>query len=231
MEKHLARGRGVPEQFLWYLFECLCITGLLLEHGNSENAPVANWTPIVHRDMKMSNVFLGLPSETRYRNYSMPKLGDFGLAVHLPGGELSYRETYGTDGNMPIEQMRWKMPLMDNGALSWPLTAKANVWGVGNIVASLIIQKEGFKEFGDFKEQREPFFDALQADRYSKELRDLITDCMRFDPNQRPDLTRVLADIRTHKLDYLPILAASSWLWNDHAINQEILDVVCTLCR
>jgi hypothetical protein len=75
MNKHYIRGHGIPEQFLWYLFECLCIAGLVLEYGDSENAPMANWTSIVHRDMKMGNVFLGLLSETHYRCYPCPKLG------------------------------------------------------------------------------------------------------------------------------------------------------------
>jgi serine/threonine protein kinase len=234
MNKHYTRARGIPEQFLWYLFECLCIAGLVLEHGESEKAPVANWTPIVHRDMKMGNVFLGLPSETHYRCYPVPKLGDFGLAITLPDGRLTDDDdldTFGTDANMPIEQIRSLMSQMDDGKLSWPLTSKANVWGVANIVASLVIQQEGFQEFYDFKERREPFFNATQENRYSQELRDLITDCMRFDPNRRPDLTRVLANIRTHRLASLPTAPPTSLAWNGNTIAQEILDLVCALRR
>lgn len=231
MNKHLTRGRRVPEEFLWYLFECLCIAGLILEHGESKS-PVPNWTSIVHRDMKLSNVFLGLPSETHYRRYPMPKLGDFGLAITLPGGELTDQDDYdvhGTGCNMPIEQIRWLMRKMDDGNSFWPLTSKANVWGVANVVASLIILEEGFKELEYFTEHREPFFDASQAGRYSQELRDLIWNCMRYDPNNRPDLTRVLTDIRTHRLSFLPAASATAWTWNAHTIDQGILDLVCTL--
>jgi serine/threonine protein kinase len=164
----------------------------------------------------------------------VPKIGDFGLAITLPDGKLTDDDdldTFGTDANMPIEQIRSLMSQMDGGTLSWPLTSKVNVWGVANVVASLVIQKEGFQEFYDFKERREPFFNATQENRYSQELRNLITDCMRFDPNRRPDLTRVLANIRTHRFASLPSASATSWVWNNNKIAQEMLDLVCTLRR
>lgn len=120
------------------------------------------------------------------------------------------------------------MRRMDDGNSFWPLTSKANVWGVANVVASLVIPKEGFQELEYFTEHREPFFDASQASRYSQELRDLIWNCMRFNPNNRPDLRRVLADIRTHRLSYLPAASVTAWTWNAHTIDQGILDLVCT---
>lgn len=132
------RAKGVPEQFLWYAFECLCTAGLLLEHGEMEKNPMSNWTPIAHRDMKLSNVFLGLPNETNYRRYPVPKLGGFGLAIMLPGGEVSDHDERDSPCNAPIEQHVW---LRDKRGLTWPLTSKTNVWGVANIIASMVIQK------------------------------------------------------------------------------------------
>lgn len=228
MSKHSKRMLDIPEQFLWCVFECLCIAGLVLEHGDSEQLPVDNWTSIVHRDMKLANVFLSLPSETHYRGYPVPKLGDFGLAIMLPGGKLSENDglnTKGTPSNMPIEQWR---ELMDEQGVSWPLTPKANVWGVANVVASLLIRQEGFEELTEFKKHKEPFFNASQAEQYSQALRDLIVDCMRYDPNRRPDLRRVLDVIRTHKLASLPIAPENDPAWNAHMIQPEILDLVCT---
>ena len=230
--KHSDNRLEVPEQFLWYLFECLCIAGLVLEQGDSETNPVVDWNTIVHRDMKMANVFLSLPSETHYRCYPVPKLGDFGAAITLPASSGRIPDgvgldTRGTLGNMPIEQ---NFDLMYDQGRDWPITSKANVWGVANIVASLMIKSEGFAELETFSEHKEPVFNATH--RYSQELRDLITGCMRFDPNDRPDLRRVLADIRTHKLEALPSAPANDLAWKlNNTIDQEILDLVCTLRR
>jgi len=131
---------------------------------------------------------------------------------------------------MPIEQ---NFRLMYDQDRDWPITSKANVWGVANIVASLMIQSEGFAELETFSEHKEPVFNQFATLRYSQELRDLITDCMRFDPNDRPDLRRVLADIRTHKLAALPSAPADGLAWklNDNTINQEMLDLVGTFRR
>jgi len=131
MDGHAMQGQRIgsrfwiPEQFLWYVFECLCIAGLVLEHGEMEKNPMNNWTPIVHRDMKVSNIFLGLPNEERYCRYPVPKLGDFGLALYLPGGEVMDHDLQGTKGNMPVEQNAWFMLEHD---VAWPLSSKANVW-------------------------------------------------------------------------------------------------------
>lgn len=108
MDKHWNRKRSlqdllyIPEQFLWYGFECMCIAGLVLEHGEMEKNPMGKWTSIAHRDMKLSNVFLSLPSDTHYRCYLVPKLGDFGLAIFLPGGEVSGQGLRETSADMPI---------------------------------------------------------------------------------------------------------------------------------
>lgn len=81
----------------------MCIAGLVLEHGEMEKNPMGDWTSIAHRDLKLSNVFLSLPSDTHHCCYPVPKLGDFGLAIFLPGGELSGQGLRGTSDNMPIE--------------------------------------------------------------------------------------------------------------------------------
>lgn len=235
MFKHLERKRRddpflVPEQFLWYVFECLCIAGLLLEHGEMEKNPMGNWTPIVHRDMKLSNVFLSLPSDTNYRCYHMPKLGDFGLAIFLPGGQVSGQDLRGTLDNMPIEQ---DPRAMSEHGISWPLTSKANVWGIANIVASLLTRKEGFGDWDRFRKYKEAVWYDGDLATYSDELREIIEECMRFDPKDRPDLAYVLNKIRARRLHAqdasLRIAPAYSPIWTRHRIDAEILDLVCTV--
>ena len=194
---------------------------------------MGNWTSTAHRDLKLSNIFLSLPSDTHYRCYPVPKLGDFGLAIFLPGGELSGQGLRGTLDNMPIEQ---DPSAMSREGKFWPLTSKANVWGIANIVASLQIQAEGFSDWDRFKKYKEPTWYEWQLAPYSSELRGIVEDCMRFDPKDRPDLQRVLKRIRARKISRqnsswppLPVAATDSAEWNGHKINAEILDLVCTL--
>jgi serine/threonine protein kinase len=215
MTKHHQRDQGrnlfwIPEQFVWYVFECLCIAGLLLE-----------------RDMKLANVFLGLPNERHYCRYPVPKLGDYGLAIYLPDGKVSDHDLRGTLCNMPIEQNPDLMHIHD---LSWPLTSKANVWGIANIVASLMIQAEGFDELTDFRGPGQPCFTEDQADAYSLDLISLITQCMGFNPKYRPDLATVLRDIRTRpqsaQARSLRHAAIDSLDWDAHTIHRDMLDLV-----
>lgn len=51
-------GTYPPEPFLWHLFECLAEAAVLLEHGELTPNPTSDWKLIVHRDLKLSNVFL-----------------------------------------------------------------------------------------------------------------------------------------------------------------------------
>lgn len=83
----------VPEPFLWHVFECLAIAGLLLERGVVDGNPMRNWETIVHRDLRPANIFFGKPDPQRFNRYPTPKMADFGLAVYAPPsdyeGEIS----------------------------------------------------------------------------------------------------------------------------------------------
>jgi serine/threonine protein kinase len=252
--KHSEKGTVyIPEQFIWYIFECLCIVGLLLERGDVERNPMSDWIPIVHRDMKMCNVFLGYPDEKQYVNYPVPKLGDFGLAVYLHGGELTDHETLGTPGNYPVEQ---DPGLMRRRGMNRPRTTKANVWGIANIVSGLMIRSEGFLDYADQEStssvadsdesvrsdepsrkrwvHTEPEFEKDVRDTYSRDLRNLLYNCMRLDPNDRISLEKALKSIRAHRhrseTGFLRDEPADSKSWEDHRLKPDkpkYFDMVC----
>lgn len=224
----------MPEQFIWYMFECLCIVGLLLERGEIDKNPMSDWIPIVHRDLKLSNVFLSLPNDKHYSRYPVPKVGDFGLALHVPDGGRNDHGTFGTPGNLPIEQ---DAELTRQRGLNWPLTTKANVWGVGNIIASLITLQEGFSDmkFADIDKaakdghtyKDEPRFSESEEKEYSKELLDLVFDCMRFDPNERFNFAQVLRIIRT-QAGLLRDEPPDSDAWVGGELERDTIDMVRT---
>jgi serine/threonine protein kinase len=243
----------VPEQFIWYMFECLCIVGLLLERGEVESNPTIDWVPIVHRDMKLGNVFLSYPDEKQYSNYPVPKLGDYGLAVYLTEGELTTHTVVGTPENFPVEQ---DPNLMRRRGMDRPLTTKANVWGIANIVSSMMAQKAGPLNYSrqetastvpesdesvrsdeparKYYTDRELYFERDTKDAYSEGLRNLLYDCMRFDPNDRISLAKALKSIRAHRLKsengFLREEPSDSQKWDGHRLKPEYIKLVCCYC-
>ena len=215
----------IPERFLWYMLECLCIAGLLLERGELEQNPMSDWKPIVHRDLKVSNVFLGLPIEGNFCRYPVPKIGDFGLAAYLTNGELFPQGEFGTPANYPIEHSPDWLRDMNFDPKEWPMTSKANVWGIANIVASLAIRTEGFKELEDLRECQEPTFRQEEKDAYSAELLELLCDCMSFDPKARPDLVQVLSTTLGMNASIRDEPAVSD-AWSDCELHRRAIDMV-----
>ncbi|GAB1738859.1 hypothetical protein NU219Hw_g3643t1 [Hortaea werneckii] len=206
-------GRGnqdlpawIPEPFIWSVFESLATAGLLMEKGELDAHPGEPhwWEEIIHRDFKLSNVFLGENLEARYRGYPSTKLGDFGLSLILrkddnrPNGDFS---GVGTKGARAPEQ-----------AYTWYArpSAATNVWGIGIIIWSLISLEETDKsldwdddavlhripsqgpEFDAmWKREKAPEIDKNAEKFYSKELVGLMRECLHFDPNMRINILRL----------------------------------------
>lgn len=65
----------LPEPFLWSAFFSLATAGLLMERGelDAEQANTTTWESIVHRDLKLGNVFLSWDSTERWRGYPSVK--------------------------------------------------------------------------------------------------------------------------------------------------------------
>lgn len=177
---------------------------MLMERGELDPEPAepAWWDLIVHRDIKVGNVFLGLPMEGRYAGFPTPKLGDFGLALIIPGSskrDTEYLALAGTPGCQAPE-------ICDRAKL----TSATNVWAVGIVIWSLIELKDGDEdlEWGEMSEEYkhirahglinkdEPKFTAEATAWYSHELRRLVLDCTRFDPSDRPTFWDILRRIR-----------------------------------
>jgi serine/threonine protein kinase len=192
-----AADESIPEPYLWHTFECLAVAGLLMERGEMEHNLVSDWTEIVHRDLKLNNIFLDQLSETRYCRYPTPKIADFGAAVHArtsPPREKAYYNSAGTLDNFPAEQH----PTLNSRVVS----SKTNVWGVANIVGSLIWKTTGFDNLNYGQSEggvSEPDFNEDHSRNYSMDLLDLIRECMRYNPDDRPDFTTLLRSIRHAK--------------------------------
>ncbi|UJO24983.1 hypothetical protein CLAFUW4_14459 [Fulvia fulva] len=198
----------IPEPFLWAVFESLATAGVLMLRGDLEPPMSRMWESIVHGDLKLSNVFLGEPSRDHYRGSPQAKLGDFGVSLiikqahqclpeeeepemadffanaqkDMPEGEKGF----GTPNARPPEQ-KFQVAVEEK----WQPDSRANVWGVGFVLWSLIKGIDQDKTLNDFDgantEGRKPArFIKAARNQYSYKLRRLIRNCLNWNRNQRP---------------------------------------------
>ncbi|KAI7237272.1 hypothetical protein KC330_g3243 [Hortaea werneckii] len=206
----------IPEPFIWSVFESLATAGLLMEKGELDAHPGEPhwWEEIIHRDFKLSNIFLGENLESRYRGYPSTKLGDFGLSLILrkddnrPNGDFS---EVGTKGARAPEQAYAKHARP---------SAATNVWGIGIIIWSLIslgetdnsldwdddtvldrIPPKGPEADAMWRRKKVPEIDKNAEQFYSKELVGLMRECLQFDPKMRINILRLRRRIIKHAQD------------------------------
>lgn len=198
---------GVPEPFLWHTFESLAVSGLLMEQGGLESNPINVWDVIVHRDYKLANVFLGSPSLDRYRGYPMPKVSDFGLAALLAAANPREPQDFGNCGT-PFRRAPEQTDKALDLAKPMLLSSKTNVWGVGNVMWSLIENEDGdenlrWEDFDAYerryaskKDRDEPRFGGRARKQYTNKIRQLIQQCVAYEPSERPTFKQILRLIR-----------------------------------
>lgn len=197
----------VPEPFIWSTFLSLVMAGLLMERGSLEKNPddpqQQNWPVIVHRDLKLDNIFMGVPATDRFRMYPQAKIADFGLSLMVPPNDprpIHSLFCHGTPEHAPPEQ---HVALTDRhtGALVRQST-QSNVWGIGIILHSMLAGENGpvanndtWFDWTDPSRREPPEFDQTARGFYSAELRNLVLACLRFDAEDRPTLDYLFAEV------------------------------------
>ena len=130
----------LPEFFIWYIFRAMVKSALCMERGPKSWKPAKGkkWVPIVHCDIKSTNLLLGDFDPAKKLNrydWPMPWTTDFGLAVELSDmyenpGDFIYGA--GTEGYRPPEQHnKW-------GKDGFEFSAASNVFQVGMVVYELM---------------------------------------------------------------------------------------------
>lgn len=140
---------------------------------------------LVHLDVKPSNVIMGAPA----------KLIDLSLALELDHA-ASLDQPVGTDQYMPPEQC-------DPVALG-PIGPASDVWSIGATLYRAAVGHRAWRFTGADDEQRWPQLTAPPApmpDFVPIPVRDLIMDCLAFDPATRPTTTELVERVE-------PMLAA-----------------------
>ncbi|KAG4411828.1 hypothetical protein IFR04_015032 [Cadophora malorum] len=177
------------EGFVWSMFAQL-VTALYRCHygvdppevgsnvmglGNSANPkPPGTNVMILHRDLKPENVFLGEDNSV--------KLGDFGLSKIMASHDFA--STYvGTPFYMSPEICAAER-----------YTLKSDIWSLGCIIYELCSREPPFNAKSHFQlvqKIKEGKIAPLPA-VYSPELNAVIKDCLRVNPDRRPDTATLL---------------------------------------
>ncbi|KAI1806961.1 kinase-like protein [Daldinia bambusicola] len=185
----ISRKEYAEEQFVWEIFSQL-ITALYRCHYGVDPPSVGKnvleivtmgktkaphgAVTILHRDLKPENVFLG-------ENNSV-KLGDFGLSKMIQSHDFA--STYvGTPFYMSPEICAAER-----------YTLKSDIWSLGCIIYELCAREPPFNAKTHFqliqkiKEGKVPPLPRV----YSGELMAVIKDCLRVNPDHRPDTATLL---------------------------------------
>ncbi|KAH8597718.1 kinase-like domain-containing protein [Bisporella sp. PMI_857] len=191
-----AKNQYAEEGFVWSMFAQL-VTALYRCHygvdppevgsnvmglGNSAKPrqPASN-VMILHRDLKPENVFLGEDNSV--------KLGDFGLSKIMQSHDFA--STYvGTPFYMSPEICAAER-----------YTLKSDIWSLGCIIYELCSREPPFNAKSHFQlvqKIKEGKVSQL-PNVYSPELNAIIRDCLRVNPDKRPD-TVALLNLPTVKL-------------------------------
>lgn len=133
---------------------------------------------IIHRDLKLGNLFLNDKMEL--------KLGDFGLATKLDFDGEKKRTICGTPNYIAPEVLEGK-----NGH-----SYEVDIWSLGVIIYTLIIGKPPFETTdvkATYRRIKQNSYSFPEHINISDQARDLIQKILNGDPKMRPNLDEILA--------------------------------------
>ncbi|KAM7209680.1 G2-specific protein kinase nim-1 [Naviculisporaceae sp. PSN 640] len=184
-----AKNQYAEESFVWSIFSQLVSALYRCHYGQdppevgktvlglgslARPKPPAAHTVILHRDLKPENVFLGEDNSV--------KLGDFGLSKLMQSHDFA--STYvGTPFYMSPEI-----------CASERYTLKSDIWSLGCIIYELCTREPPFNAKNHMQlmqKIREGKIAPLPS-CYSTELSAVIKDCLRVNPDKRPDTATLL---------------------------------------
>ena len=154
---------------------------------------------IVHRDLKLGNIFLTGKMEL--------KLGDFGLAKKLSFRDEKISEMVGTPAYMAPE-------ILENMGYS----LEVDIWSLGVIMYYLIIGKLPFNKPNQEDIKRVSYTFPKKA-IISRAAKNLIEQILKKDPKERPSLKQILRHDFFTLGRSIPRLIPKVFMYKDPSIN------------
>lgn len=74
--------------------------------------------------------------------------------------------------------------------MNYPINARSDTWNVGKIMFELMEQEEIHADRSLYEYKWSDRYKASK--QYSKRLEDLVLNCLKHDPNQRPSISHLL---------------------------------------
>ncbi|KAF2216806.1 hypothetical protein CERZMDRAFT_92878 [Cercospora zeae-maydis SCOH1-5] len=209
IREHFRFRQRISTRAIWSVFEALATVLVFMERGNTP----AGVTPPqhrsqYHRDIKPENVFFTAPNARAWQQLPTAKLGDFGLGTWTTAGN-AHAPGIGTPEYMAPEALACGRPddqQTTGGHQSYhTVTTKSDVWSVGRVIMAMM-QLEGDPVWLPlFKcTEQEPSFDQQSQTQYPLPLQNLVLQCLKDDPAQRPTPSGLWTEIQnaTHGLKH-----------------------------
>ncbi|KAI5361921.1 Putative serine/threonine-protein kinase, active [Septoria linicola] len=217
LDRYTAADLSIPEPMLWYIFHKLAEQCLIMQRG-SHIAQTAAWLEIVHRDIKLDNIFIDVPTPGFFPAYPTPKLADFGFAFETHKNDLNNPIWYWQAGTYPymapeqVVQLRRdkkivvipESPPCEPAAELQPMLAYTNIWAIGMCMLQLVSPQRIRSDEQLLYEDEQPAEHAIaewSKSAYSKALLDLIEECMRFWPKERITPEELLKEIKAEMVE------------------------------
>ncbi|ETI27727.1 hypothetical protein G647_00176 [Cladophialophora carrionii CBS 160.54] len=208
------RSVHIPEDFIWQAFNDFAAAYYHMHSfrlkslgAKGRDADVANGHFVLHLDLKDTNVLLGdAPGDERFMPYPRLKIADWALGECTsrrdPKNSRKWRNN-GTICWMPPEQydfnrfgQNWERNVL--GGTNRAYSAKHNLWQMAaNIYGMMELDldnkkleqklREADRDENHTRKHGYSLLSGYQHQRYSSELCELVEDCLRIRPEDRPD--------------------------------------------
>ncbi|KAL9596689.1 MAG: hypothetical protein Q9179_004527 [Wetmoreana sp. 5 TL-2023] len=217
--KYRIRKQYFPEEFIWEVFYHMAKACASMARGPTPRDRKSTKTTYVHRDIKPGNIYptpvlgdFGTTVATGPRDPDNPWLwkgpgtSGYKAPVRVIHGEVFKEQKMPREyqdkltGDREANRDRW---VEQEVRPHWPkMGPQTNVWGVGACIYKLmLLTNADFDFYGKVKhgEVMDKIKTHRQPKDYSQELRDLVHDCLKFDPDWRPSPTMLLRRIESER--------------------------------
>ncbi len=146
---------------------------------------VLNRQSIIHRDIKLANVFLHYPTrEATDRGLPVVKLGDFGFARELSVGEM----VVPPETDLAMSHVGTPINMAPEIIHDQPYSFKADIWSLGTITYELLCGHpcfNGLTKCELFQNVEKGIYKVPKSIRPSKECIDFLSSCLVEDTAKR----------------------------------------------